>query len=196
MKKIFLILTILSLFPFACSNPAKSYEEMEQRELAKNIRRDDLLLGLKLGMESKAFFTRCKELNGQRLLTNGTEGLSVKYEIPKGKMKFDAYCNFFPDFKNDKVYYLPLVFSYTGWMPGISEMTNVKLVADVKKYAESEYGTGFIPVKEHEGGKFWAKVDGNRRITISIRDESSVRMVIADLTVVKELEKEGKTIAW
>ncbi|MFM2268704.1 MAG: hypothetical protein RL757_2145 [Bacteroidota bacterium] len=196
MKKIFYLLTMLIVFSYACKNPVKSYNEMEERELSKNIRKDDLFLGLQLGMSSSAFFARCKELNGQGIFESGDGGLSVKYEIPKGKMKFDAQVNFYPAFSEDKIYIMPMVFSYKSWAPWSEEMNAIKLIADVKKYAESEYGTGFIPVNDPEKGKFWVKVDGNRRITIKINTESSVKMTIADLTVVKAMEARGKNVAW
>ena len=74
---------ILALFLFSCQS---EYEKLEKRELNSGKKVNEIFLGLELGMDRKAFFETCWDLNKQGKLTNGPTDLSVEYraEMPSG----------------------------------------------------------------------------------------------------------------
>ncbi|SEF55970.1 hypothetical protein SAMN03080598_00605 [Algoriphagus boritolerans DSM 17298 = JCM 18970] len=182
--------TSLFLFPllFSCQS---EYEQLERKELNSGKQVNDLFFGLELGMDRKTFFETCWELNKQGKLSNGPTELSVEYkaEMASGN---PARMRFYPKFEQDKIYLMPIEFSYEGWAPWNEELTVEKLREDVVKLMEEWYGPGFIEVSNEDKSQIvFVKMDGNRRIRIFKKHISAVRVEISDLPVEKKL-KEGK----
>src|SRR5688572_28692216 len=98
----------LSLLLFSCKS---EYEKLEEKELASGKKVNELFLGLELGMERRSFYETCWQLNKEGKLTNGPSELSVEYnvEMPSGKQ---AKMMFYPKFEHDKIYLMPVEFSY------------------------------------------------------------------------------------
>mgnify|MGYP005748612575 CR=1 FL=1 len=163
------------------------YEKLEERELGSGKQVNELFLGLELGMDKKDFFQTCWDLNKQGLLTNGPTELSVEYSpmMPSGN---PAKMRFYPKFKEDKIYLMPVEFQYEGWAPWNEELNVENLREDVLKLFEEWYGPGFIEVSNPDKSKIvFVKMDGNRRIRIFKKHNSAVRVEIADLPVQKTM---------
>jgi hypothetical protein len=176
----------LSLVLFSCQS---EYEKLEKRELASGRQVNELFLGLKLGMDQKTFFETCWDLNKQGKLTNGPSELSVEYrtELASGN---PAKMRFYPKFEQDRIYMMPIEFTYEGWAPWNEELSAEKLRADVVKLFEEWYGPGFIEVTNEDKSQIvYVKMDGNRRIRIFKKHISIVRAEISDLPVERKLKK-------
>ncbi len=148
--------------------------------------------GLELGMDRKTFFETCWELNKQGKLSNGPTELSVEYkaEMASGN---PARMRFYPKFEQDKIYLMPIEFSYEGWAPWNEELTVEKLREDVVKLMEEWYGPGFIEVSNEDKSQIvFVKMDGNRRIRIFKKHISAVRVEISDLPVEKKIKRRQK----
>lgn len=170
---------------FACQSP---YEKMESEQLASGKVVNDIFLGLKLGMSQKDFFETCWALNKKGLLTNGPTELSVEYQakMPSGNL---ARMRFYPKFEEDKIYLMPVEFTYEGWAPWNEDLTAEKLREDVVKLFEEWYGPGFIEVTNEDKSQIaFVKIDGNRRIRIFKKHISVVRAEISDLPIEKKLK--------
>ena len=156
--------SILFLFTtLACQSP---YQKMEAEQLASGKVVNDLFLGLKLGMERKEFFETCWALNKKGLLNNGPTELSVEYvaEMPSGN---PAKMRFYPKFQDEKIYLMPIEFTYEGWAPWNEELSADKLRKDVVSLFEKWYGPGFIEVTNEDKSQIvFVKIDGNRRIRV------------------------------
>lgn len=175
---------ILSLL-FACQSP---YEKMESEELSSGKVVNEIFLGLELGMSQKKFFETCWTLNKKGLLTNGPTELSVEYQakMPSGNL---ARMRFYPKFEEDKIYLMPVEFTYESWAPWNEDLTAEKLREDVVKLFEEWYGPGFIEVTNEDKSQIaFVKMDGNRRIRIFKKHISAVRAEISDLPVEKKLK--------
>ncbi len=175
----------LSVLLFSCKS---EYEKLEKTELASGKQTKELFLGLELGMEKRAFFDTCWALNKQGVLTNGPTELSVEYQaaMPSGK---PAKMRFYPKFEQDKIYLMPVEFSYEGWAPWNEDLAVEKLREDVVKLFEEWYGPGFIEVTNADKSQIaFVKMDGNRRIRIFKKHISVVRAEISDLPVEKKLK--------
>ncbi len=174
-----------SLLLFSCKTP---YEKLEEKELASGKEVKDLFLGLELGMERRDFFETCWKLNQEGKLTNGPSELSVEYqaEMPSGN---PAKMRFYPKFEQDKIYLMPIEFTYDGWAPWNEELKAEKLREDVVKLFEEWYGPGFIEITSKDKSQIvYVKMDGNRRIRIFKKHISAVRAEISDLPVEKKLK--------
>ena len=179
------ILIAFSFLLFSCTH---SYYDMEKRELSSGIRYDSLFFDLHFGMVSKDFYDRCWELNKKQIVKEGPSNSSVLYMIKEG-MKYDVEMLFYPKFHANKVYKMLTNFSYVGWAPWNRDRFSNFLIEDVKQLMESWYGKGFITVKGDENKKLYVKVQGNRRITISILDDREVRVLFTDLSVSKKIKQ-------
>jgi hypothetical protein len=174
------------LLVFSCQSP---YEKMEERELSSGKVVNELFLGLSLGMDRKDFFETCWALNKKGVLNNGPTELSVEYEakLPSGNT---AKMRFYPKFEQEKIYLMPIEFTYEGWAPWNEELTAEKLREDVVKLFEEWYGPGFIEVTNEDKSQIvFVKIDGNRRIRVFKKHLSIVRAEISDLPIEKKLKE-------
>jgi hypothetical protein len=176
---------LLLFLAFGCQSP---YEKMEKEQLASGKVVNDIFLGLNLGMDKKDFFETCWDLNKKGLLTNGPTELSVEYraKMPSGKT---AQMRFYPKFEDEKIYLMPVEFTYEGWAPWNEDLSAEKLREDVLKLFEEWYGPGFIEVTNEDKSQIvFVKIDGNRRIRIFKKHISAVRAEISDLPTEKKLK--------
>jgi hypothetical protein len=181
---------IFALFLFSCQS---EYEKLEKRELNSGKKVNEIFLGLELGMDRKAFFETCWDLNRQGKLTNGPTDLSVEYraEMPSGN---PARMRFYPKFEQDKIYLMPVEFTYEDWAPWNEDLTAEKLREDVVKLFEEWYGPGFIEVtSEDKSQVVFVRMDGNRRIRIFKKHISIVRVEISDLPVEKKIKENANS---
>jgi len=170
----------------ACQSP---YQKMESEQLASGKVANDLFLGLRLGMERKEFFETCWALNKKGVLNNGPTELSVEYkaEMPSGN---PAKMRFYPKFEEEKIYLMPIEFTYEGWAPWNEDLSAEKLREDVVKLFEEWYGPGFIEVTNEDKSQIvLVKIDGNRRIRVFKKHISVVRAEISDLPIEKKLKE-------
>lgn len=175
----------LSLLLFSCKS---EYEKMEEKELASGKAVNELFLGLELGMEKRSFYDACWQLNKEGKLNSGPSELSVEYnvELPSGH---GAKMRFFPKFDQEKIYLMPVEFTYEGWAPWNEDLSAEKLREDVVKLFEEWYGPGFIEVSSEDKSQIvFVKMDGNRRIRVFKKHISVVRAEISDLPVEKKLK--------
>lgn len=164
------------------------YQKLEEEALSSGKVANELYLGLELGMTKKQFFETCWELNHQGILTNGPSELSVVYNLDMPSKK-PAKMQFYPKFYEDKIFLMPMEFSYDGWAPWNDELSADELLKDTIALFEEWYGKGFIEVANEDRSQIaFVKMDGNRRIRIFKKHLSSVRAEIVDLPVQKMIE--------
>ncbi len=159
----------------------KDYATLRQRELASGVRNDSIFMGMYFGMPRPEFYRHCFEMNKQGLITNGAENTSVLYVMSGYRQPIDL--NFYPDFSEDKIYNMKVWFDYQSWAPWNKEYYAENLVPDALSILEKWYGPGFIKQRSPQGKPFWAKVNGNREITLRILDERRLRADITDISI-------------
>lgn len=167
------------------------YQKLEENELSSGKIENELYLGLELGMSKKQFFETCWQLNQEGILNNGGGDLSVVYKLTMSSGK-PATMNFYPNFYQDKVYLMPMEFSYDGWATWNEDLSAENLLKDTIALFEKWYGKGFIEVANEDRSQVaYVKMDGNRRIRIFKKHISAVRAEIVDLPVQKKLESDN-----
>ena len=186
MKSLILIFFIgFVLLINACQKTEKrSLAEVEKQELAKGIRSDSLFLGLYLGMTAKEFYAVCWDLNKKGILREAAGNTAAAYQLNRGELNYEAEMDFYPTYKNDKINEMPVRFHYKAWAPWNEHLQSNKLILEVQKLMEKWYGGGFFVTPLPKGGKGIVKVDGNKRITITLvtESESEVLVTFTDLT--------------
>jgi hypothetical protein len=182
-------LNIFALLLLSSTSCQSEYEKMESRELKSGKVANEIFLGLELGMPQKAFYETCWELNKKGILSNGPSELSVEYTA-KMSSGNAAKMRFYPKFEDQKIYMMPVEFTYEGWAIWNEDLAAEKLREDVIKLFEEWYGPGFIEVTNEDKSQIvFVKVDGNRRIRIFKKQISIVRAEIVDLNILRQKEE-------
>lgn len=158
---------------------------MVKQELDKGIRQDSLLFGIEFGDTRNAFYGKCYDLNKDSLITQGPNGTSVQYLFVDSLVHTRPTrmrLLFFPTFdEQEEIAEMKMEFSYQGWAPWNRELQSDSLERKLILLLEKWYeGNPFITANVREM-KVPAKVDGNRRILIDIKDAQSVRVMVQDI---------------
>ena len=197
MRKFFIIIPLVVggiLLLSQCSQKAK-YESLVKEGLESGVRHDTLFLGLYLGMSSEEFYKKCWELNKEGLIRQGDGNTSVLYEI-RDEFKSSVNASFYPTFVNDKIYEMPVKFSYEAWAPWNKQYSADTLQLELVDVFKTWYGEGFIEVNHSQKGKAYVKVDGNRRISIynDISADGTIWALYTDMSMEKIAEEQMQTL--
>lgn len=177
---------ILATLATACRS---EYHQRVEAELAKGVREDSLFLGITFGMSSKEFYAHCWELNKQGIIREGTQNMTVMYE--ETNLQHPAVMDFYPDFYEEKIYEMPVTYSYKAWAPWNKELFADSLQQDLLTLYKQRYGSDFIVVEHPATGKAYVKVDGNRRISIYREDDTNVKVVFTDLLAERKKKEQA-----
>ncbi len=184
-------LLFLTIGLYACQHSTKDeYDSLVKKELSSNKKVNDIFWGINLGMTSKDFYVHCWNLNKKGMFRDGPGNTSVLHELENKELKHPAEMNFYPEFKDGKIYKLWTKFRYKGWMPWNKELGSDKLLPDVVKLYRKWYpeGNSFITIQDVKRGTMYVKIDGNRQIIIGIFDDTDVKAEYTDLSV-EEVKK-------
>ncbi|MCH6198545.1 hypothetical protein MMU07_03065 [Aquiflexum sp. LQ15W] len=151
---------------------------------------DSLFLGFHLGMPQKDFFDLCTELNKQQKITQGPGGTTnVEYRIVD-EYDSEISMRFYPTFIEEKIFEMPVTYSYVAWAPWNRQYWAEKLLPKVLERYKEIYGDDFKLINHPTQGKVYYKIDGKRRINLFIKDDQHVQAVFSDLRVEKRLKEE------
>jgi hypothetical protein len=185
------IVMLLGLWSGCQQDAASLYKQRERRELASGLRYDSLFLGITFGMTSKAFYTHCWDMNKAGVIKEGPNNSTVQYYIPNVEPPIRML--FYPNFHEDRIYEMPITFNYVSWSPWNKDLYADKLQLKIVEVLEDWYGEGFIRLDHPKGGALYAKIDGNRRISVWCEDDEKVKALITDLPASRRIPKtEGK----
>lgn len=176
----FLIFCLLPIFFISCEQKSE-YQQRLETELSKDVRVDSLFLGYYLGMPQEEFYKHSWELNSQEIVT-GQQVIHYKLD----GMKSPASMDFYPQFKNGKIYQMPVEIHYDGWAPWNRDLFSDSLMVDMKDRYEEKYNADFFTSVHPESKKqAFIDIQGNRRISIFKRDDRIVTIEFLDLTAVE-----------
>ncbi len=189
MKISWLPVGMLFLILIAGACRKSEYRRMVERELASGERNDSLFLGFYFGMPADEFYDHCWELNRREMVKQGPENASVQYNLDE--FKAPARMNFYPDFHENRIYEMPVLFEYQGWAPWNKEFFSDALIEEVIALLEEWYGQGFVEIRhpEKEDLSVFVKIDGNRQIRVTRHSDRYVKAIFTDLTVEEKSKK-------
>lgn len=199
MKHIFLLIAVIgmALSMVSCGEeaPKTLYEKMEREALKSGERHDSLFFNLKLGMSRQDFFLVCSELNKDSVLYMGMGG-KPEYHL-KDELKYSTRMMFYPDFFEEKIWNMPVKFTYDGWSPWNKDHSATKLRERLKDELMEWYGGNeFFKMSHPTDTVAFVKIDGNRRIVLERENAGAyVTATFTDLTVeqkLKELDEKRK----
>ena len=170
----------------SCSN--SEYDKLIRTEMSKDIVKDTLLFGMRLGQTRQTFYDQCWQLNKDGLIRQGPRNNFVQYKLPvkKGDSTVQPITMlFYGIFNEDKIMTgMDMRFYYDGWSLWNESLHAKELVPVIKDSLKSWFpGNEFIVVPaKKSNGEIQVKVDGNRRIAIEpLKDNKEVDVRIDDL---------------
>ena len=181
----------LLITAFASCDNRSEYEKLVAQEMRSGIRKDSLFLGIHLGMTRKDFYVHCWQLNKQYLLDNGPGNLSAEYQV-KDELRMPSFMRFYPNFVDNKIYEMPVEFTYQNWSPWAKETSGDSLLPDVLKMYEQWYGKKFLKMEREDKEDSWVMIDANKRLIVFRKDTSTVYVRYDDLLVTNQLEKQKR----
>lgn len=174
--------SLLLLLTIGCQS---DYTKMVKSELAKGVRYDSVLLGIKLGDTRNDFYGKCFDLNKAGLISAGSGGASIKYVFTDSvihKTPTEIYLEFVPAFdQRDVITNVDIKFGYPGWAPWNKHLQSDSLKVNVIKLLRYWYGGNDFVIANTKGTKIPVKVDGNRRIFVEDKDMKSIVVRVQDL---------------
>ncbi len=149
---------------------------------------DSLFLNIYLGMEQKAFYDYCWELNRQKVITHGPTNQNIEYHLTE--LSNPVIMRFYPSFYEGKINEMPVTFAYEAWAPWNRQFQSDTLLNNMLNVFKKWYGDDFKVIEHRTMGKVYYKMDGYRRINLFIRDDQFVQAVFTDMRVAKKLKEE------
>jgi len=179
------LMACLTVFMISCNGRNFFDHSLEKR---KN---DSLFLGISLGMEKKAFYDYCWEMNRRKVFKHGPTNQSVEYKLAT-ELNSPVSMQFYPSFHDDKIYEMPVLFNYESWAPWNKEFAADTLFLKMVPLFKKWYGDDFQTLQHPTMGKIYYQMKGTRRINLFIRDDQFVQAVFTDLKVEKEIKDRMK----
>jgi hemolysin-activating ACP:hemolysin acyltransferase len=177
-----LISPILIVLVFAACE--SDYTKMVKSELAKGVRQDSILLGIRLGETRHDFYGQCYDLNRQQLVTAG-EGGTVQYMLTDSTVHASPTTMkilFVPAFDNKQVLTnLDLKITYVSWAPWNRQFQADSLESKLKQLLTKWYGGNEFVIAKIGEEKIPVKVDGNRRIVLYRKEPQTVVVKVQDI---------------
>lgn len=149
---------------------------------------DSLFLGFHFGMEKKAFYDYCWQMNKQKKFIHGPTNQSVEYRL-ENELEKPVYMRFYPIFFEDRIYQMPVTFTYEAWAPWNRQYHADSLIKKVVPMLKRWYGGDFESTTTPKRGRVYARIDGNRRISVFVKDEQFVQVVFTDIPAEKLMKK-------
>lgn len=157
------------------------------RDASDENKIDSLFLGISMGMDRKAFYDYCWDMNNRKIFTHGPTNQSVEYRLVT-ELDRPVYMQFYPNFHNDKIYEMPVLFNYEAWAPWNKELSADTLVKKLLPVFKKWYGDDFQTLQHPAQGTVYYQMKGRRRINLFVRDDQFVQAVFTDLKVEKEIK--------
>ena len=146
---------------------------------------DTLFLGVSLGMEKKAFYDSMWKLNKDQKLMQGPANQEVEFILTED-VKGPVRMRFYPSFHEDRIFEMPVLFTYESWAPWNRQYQSDSLLTDVLQLFKKWYGPEFKIVQHPTQGDVYVRRDDNRRINLFIRDDQFVQAIFTDVKVEKK----------
>jgi len=178
----------ISLLIFICSCTKSEYDQLIKTEMAKEMVKDSLFLGMNLGQTKKEFFDKCWKLNNEGKIFQGSSNKFVEYLLPEKEgtpVEESMTMLFYGIFNKEKIMTgMDMKLYYSAWSLWNKALQSDKLRPVVQDSLMSWFpGNDFIlvPAKKTKG-EIYVKVDGYRRIIIEpISDDREIDVRIDDL---------------
>jgi hypothetical protein len=160
------------------------YTKMVKSELAKGVHKDSVLLGINLGSTKQEFFGKCFDLNKQEMVTQGQGGFVQYFFMDSVYSKTPSKIRllFLPTFdQNDSIAEVNMEFSYASWSPWARPLQSDSLKIVTLKILKDWYKGNDFVIAHMKDQDIPAKVDGNRRVLVFIKDHQTVNVRVQDI---------------
>lgn len=166
-----LILTVAGIWWLIQNKKIEPFAKQYDKDL------DSIFFNIQFGMTRQAFYDTCWKLNKTENFVQGGNELSIQYEI-QSELGLPVYMNFYPDFSEDRLYQMPVIFHYKSWAPWNRELYSDTLIVRLIQKLERDYDITFTKKKTDDGRPAYSNYTGPRKILVTIQDEQFVKVLM------------------
>ena len=141
-----------------------------------NTELDSVFFNLYFGMTRQAFYDTCWKLNKTGNFIQGGNNLSVQHEITS-ELGMPVYMHFYPNFSENRLYQMPVVYNYQAWAPWNRELYSDTLLLRIVQKMERDYHITFTEKKTTDGRPAFYNYTGPRKILATTQDEQFVKVM-------------------
>ena len=131
-------------------------------------------------------------MNNEKIFTHGPTNQSVEYML-KSELDKPVSMQFYPSFHEEKIYEMPVLYSYEAWAPWNKELSSDTLLLKLLPLYKKWYGDDFQTLQHSAQGTVYYQMKGRRRINLFIRDDQFVQAVFTNLKVEKEIKEKQQS---
>jgi hypothetical protein len=177
-KPTYYLLLIFSLILISCSNKPNQQQDNSQ-EIVQSQGPDTLIHDYTFGMTRDEFFDLSWKYNAEGVLINGS-GAEIVENIDW--LVAPAKRVFYPNFENEKIVQLPIVYSYKGWAPWNEHLSADSLMQHLIPEISKDYNVSFEPLSESSDRTIYIGRVNNTEIEISTKSSFEVQVTFTDLS--------------
>lgn len=175
---------LLSLFLLQSCESTYNYNDTLRRELESGVIQNHIILDIDFGMKKDHFYDYCWKLNNEQKAEQGPNNRTVKVEIHELEKR--AYMLFYPNFINDEIVEMPILFGYEDWSPWNRESYSSKLILKVRELVNNWYDIDLQLVRDTTGYPGYVNIQGNRKLTLIVQNDQHVKLLVTDMTKVED----------
>lgn len=138
---------------------------------------DTVFYNLTFGMTKQSFRDTCWKLNKTDDFGEGGNALMIQHLI-KTDYDLPVNMNFYPEFSNDRLYQVPIIYHYQSWAPWNRQLFADSLIMRIAKKYEQDYHIMFTKKKTEDGRPAYYNYTGPRKILLTIQDDQYVKVLM------------------
>lgn len=170
----------------SCSKPF-DYQSALKEELESGEKNNDIILDIHFGMSNDDFYNYCRQLNQEQKATQGPKNRSVQVSLPD--FERPAHMLFYPNFKDNMIVEMPILFAYDDWAPWNKETFANKFILNIRDLVSDWYDVSLKLVKDANGYPGYIAIQGNRQLALTVQDDQYVKLIVSNMS---EIQVEGE----
>jgi len=173
------LLIALSLVLLIGCKKEIDYQTLVETNLSLGQEFNDIIYDIKFGMTSDEFYDYCRELNKEYKAEQGPKKRTVQIEVDG--FSEPCYMLFYPNFINDEIAEMPILFALHQWSPWNKESYSDDIIYEVRDLIEDWYDMDLhllIDTTDYPG---FVGCKGNKKVTLTIQNDQFVKLLVTDM---------------
>jgi len=176
------MLLLFGILLFACAEDKTLLEQLMAEEAKVTSTENELLLGMRFGMDKQEFYSYCKKQNDAEIFMDGGRYNQVMFQYDEEfSQPVDFW--FYQEFEDGVLSAQENKFKYRAWVPWKEDTDAELLFPEVIAHLSNTFGDDFITLHREDGELHAVDIDANRRIDVYTKqlDDAYVYMDVTDL---------------
>ena len=164
----------------ACNNTAQvDYKKLVDEQRSSGLVDNRIVLDIGFGMSSQEFYDYCWQINKEGLASQGPKNRTVQVEIED--LSKPGYMLFYPNFEDDKIVEMPILFGLHDWSPWNEESFGKEFIFEIRDLVEDWYSIELQLAIDTTGYPGYIGINGNKKAALTVQDDQFVKLIVSDM---------------